>query len=83
MQIGSWLAQRKGVAPQAGGAVVQELLDIWNTREKALVDAGPGGTTLGGVLHTRPLGLHARPCCFLRYGQQSGCGLHSEQARSW
>ncbi len=36
--------------------VLKELLDIWNTREKALVDAGPGGTTLGGVLHTRPLG---------------------------
>jgi formamidase len=38
-----------------GTAPSQELLDIWNTREKALVDAGPESVTLGGVLHTRPL----------------------------
>ena len=44
-------------------AVAQELLDIWNTREKALVDAGPGGTTLGGILHTRPLGALWRLGC--------------------
>jgi hypothetical protein len=39
-----------------GTAPSQELLEIWNTREAALVEAGPEGTTLGGVLHTRPLG---------------------------
>ncbi len=39
-----------------GTAPSKELLDIWNTRERALVEAGPEGTTLGGVLHTRPLG---------------------------
>lgn len=39
-----------------GTAPSQELLDIWNKREAELVEAGPEGTTLGGVLHTRPLG---------------------------
>jgi len=39
-----------------GTAPSKELLDIWNEREAALVEAGPEGTTLGGVLHTRPLG---------------------------
>jgi formamidase len=39
-----------------GTAPSQELLDIWNKRESALVEAGPEATTLGGVLHTRPLG---------------------------
>jgi hypothetical protein len=29
---------------------------MWNAREAELVEAGPEGTTLGGVLHTRPLG---------------------------
>ncbi|GAQ84280.1 formamidase [Klebsormidium nitens] len=38
-----------------GTAPSKELLDIWNTREKALVDEGENGITLGGVLHTRPL----------------------------
>ena len=39
-----------------GTAPSKELLDMWNTREKALVDAGDQATTLCGVLHTRPLG---------------------------
>lgn len=38
-----------------GTAPSHELLDIWNERERALVAEGPEGTTLGGVLHTRPL----------------------------
>ena len=38
-----------------GTAPSQELLDIWNKRERGLVEAGPEATTLGGVLHTRPL----------------------------
>jgi formamidase len=42
-----------------GTAPSKELLDIWNTREKALVDAGgetgEKATTLCGCLHTRPL----------------------------
>jgi formamidase len=38
-----------------GTAPSKELLDIWNQRERALVEAGPEGTTLGSVLHTRPL----------------------------
>lgn len=42
-----------------GTAPSQELLDIWNKREAELVEAGPEGTTLGGVLHTRPLGESA------------------------
>ena len=48
-----------------GTAPSKELLDIWNEREGALVAAGPGGTTLGGVLHTRPLGELQR-CAALR-----------------
>jgi hypothetical protein len=39
-----------------GTAPSHQLLKIWNDREAALVEAGPEGTTLGGVLHTRPLG---------------------------
>ena len=39
-----------------GTAPSQELLDIWNEREKKLVDDGDKAITLGGVLHTRPLG---------------------------
>jgi formamidase len=38
-----------------GTAPSQELLDIWNTRERELVEAGEGSITLGSVLHTRPL----------------------------
>jgi hypothetical protein len=38
-----------------GTAPSKELLDIWNERERSLVEAGPEGTALGGVLHTRPL----------------------------
>ncbi|KAF8059411.1 fmdA [Scenedesmus sp. PABB004] len=44
-----------GTAPSA------ELLEIWNTREGALVEAGPDATTLGGVLHTRPLACLPSP----------------------
>lgn len=43
-----------------GTAPSKELLDIWNEREDALVAAGPEATTLGGVLHTRPLGTWLR-----------------------
>lgn len=39
-----------------GTAPSHELLQIWNKRERELVEAGPEATTLGGVLHTRPLG---------------------------
>ena len=39
-----------------GTAPSQELLDIWNEREKKLVDDGEKAVTLGGILHTRPLG---------------------------
>ena len=42
-----------GTAPSA------ELLDIWNTREKVLVDGPP--PTLASVLHTRPLALLPEP----------------------
>ncbi|KAK9823995.1 hypothetical protein WJX72_006864 [[Myrmecia] bisecta] len=38
-----------------GTAPSQELLEIWNTRERGLVEAGEKAVTLGGVLHTRPL----------------------------
>lgn len=43
-----------------GTAPSHELLKIWNDRERKLVEEGPEGTTLGGILHTRPLG---RPVC--------------------
>ncbi|KAF6260785.1 formamidase [Scenedesmus sp. NREL 46B-D3] len=48
-----------------GTAPSKELLDIWNEREGALVQDGPDGTTLGGVLHTRPLAClpEARGAC--------------------
>ena len=39
-----------------GTAPSQELLEMWNKREKALVDAGEKAVSLGTVLHTRPLG---------------------------
>lgn len=38
-----------------GTAPSQDLLDIWNKREKELVDNGPDAITLGKHLHTRPL----------------------------
>ncbi|KAG2499463.1 hypothetical protein HYH03_002410 [Edaphochlamys debaryana] len=44
-----------------GTAPSPELLQIWNDRERALVEAGEGATTLGGVLHTRPLALLPEP----------------------
>lgn len=40
-----------------GTAPSKELLDIWNKREKALVDDGENALTLGKHLHTRPLAL--------------------------
>ncbi|KAJ7544559.1 hypothetical protein O6H91_09G082800 [Diphasiastrum complanatum] len=38
-----------------GTAPSKELLDIWNSRERKLVEDGENATTLGGILHTRPL----------------------------
>lgn len=53
-----------------GTAPSQELLDIWNEREGALVQAGPEGTTLGGVLHTRPLAcLPGAPAVMQTHGK--------------
>lgn len=40
-----------------GTAPSKELLDIWNKREKELVENGPDAITLGKHLHTRPLAL--------------------------
>lgn len=40
-----------------GTAPSKELLDIWNAREKALVEEGEKSVTLGKHLHTRPLAL--------------------------
>lgn len=40
-----------------GTAPSKELLDIWNEREKALVEEGENSLTLGKHLHTRPLAL--------------------------
>lgn len=40
-----------------GTAPSQELLDIWNERERALVEEGENSLTLGKHLHTRPLAL--------------------------
>lgn len=40
-----------------GTAPSKELLDIWNKREKALVEEGENSITLGKHLHTRPLAL--------------------------
>lgn len=54
-----------------GTAPSQELLDIWNKREAELVEAGPEGTTLGGVLHTRPLGELRRDSSLSRVYHQS------------
>jgi hypothetical protein len=56
-----------------GTAPSKELLDIWNSREGALVKDGPEGTTLGGVLHTRPLGRLS-----LATDMQSCLGEHNE-----
>ncbi|GLC40021.1 hypothetical protein PLESTB_001519800 [Pleodorina starrii] len=44
-----------------GTAPSHELLKIWNDRERTLVEGGEGSTTLGGVLHTRPLALLPEP----------------------
>lgn len=59
-----------------GTAPSQELLDIWNKREAELVEAGPEGTTLGGVLHTRPLGEHAEGGGCLAEHRDRGDALH-------
>ncbi len=40
-----------------GTAPSHELLKIWNDRERKLVEDGEKAITLGGVLHTRPLGM--------------------------
>ena len=40
-----------------GTAPSHELLKIWNDRERKLVEDGEKAVTLGGVLHTRPLGM--------------------------
>ena len=42
----------------------QRLLDIWNERERKLVSDGPDALTLGGCLHTRPMGMLV-PCSSL------------------
>jgi len=44
-----------------GTAPSKELLDIWNTREGALVEAGPSACQLATVLHTRPLAQLPNP----------------------
>lgn len=44
-----------------GTAPSQKLLDIWNERERRLVEEGPEALTLGGCLHTRPLALIPEP----------------------
>jgi hypothetical protein len=68
----SWHAGLIGTAPS------QELLDIWNKREGALVEAGPEATTLGGVLHTRPLG---KLC--LQHPQQALVNMHVLALTLW
>jgi len=40
-----------------GTAPSKELLDIWNKRERELVEEGENALTLGKHLHTRPLAL--------------------------
>jgi len=59
-----------------GTAPSHELLKIWNDRERKLVEDGEKAITLGGVLHTRPLGMSqaAHPilmCCELCFGSQA------------
>lgn len=59
-----------------GTAPSHELLKIWNDRERKLVEDGEKAVTLGGVLHTRPLGMSqtAHPilmCCELCFGSQA------------
>lgn len=44
-----------------GTAPSKELLDIWNERERALVDAGPGCCGLAKHLHARPLACVPEP----------------------
>ncbi len=56
-----------------GTAPSHELLKIWNDRERKLVEDGEKAVTLGGVLHTRPLGM-SHPtlmCCELCFGTQA------------
>ena len=44
-----------------GTAPSKELLDIWNERERGLVDAGEGSLTLCNHLHARPLACVPEP----------------------
>lgn len=44
-----------------GTAPSKELLDIWNRRERQLVEDGPAAVTLGSHLHTRPLACLPEP----------------------
>jgi len=44
-----------------GTAPSQELLDIWNKRERELEEAGPQSVTLGSILHTRPMANLPQP----------------------
>lgn len=44
-----------------GTAPSEELLAIWNERERKLVADGPEALTLGGCLHTRPMGMPQHP----------------------
>ncbi len=48
-----------------GTAPSHELLKIWNDRERKLVEDGEKAVTLGGVLHTRPLGMSQTAHCLL------------------
>lgn len=48
-----------------GTAPSQQLLDIWNERERKLVADGPEALTLGGCLHTRPMGTLLKPSIML------------------
>ena len=59
-----------------GTAPSHELLKIWNDRERKLVEDGEKAVTLGGVLHTRPLGMShpAHPTlmsCQLCFGSEA------------
>ena len=68
-----------------GTAPSKELLDMWNTREKTLVDAGENATTLCGCLHTRPLAClpQAKGACLGKVGKGAEWDkIASEAART-
>jgi len=44
-----------------GTAPSEELLQIWNTREKELMEGGPDAVTLGNHVHARPLACLPEP----------------------